>query len=248
MFTVTTSLLRCRAISIVVASSKRPPPLRRMSFHFASTEYARCFVDLPQPDTAALRKQTIDYLDSFDSQLWYTDPVRFCYYLFFETICSFLPFISDRDHFHDASQMVSILNGSHLSGSTLTDTENALGQVNGTQALASPEQVEMIKQHIRSFESPYTDLRMQMRNVEQSLLNRYAGFLIGNQCLDFQKQDGITEASTSTGPGVSFSLLRFLCNPTVFSHYSCSQHVLLIMIVHTDRRSNHGKYSGASSQ
>lgn len=47
----------------------------RMSFHFASQEYANCFVGLPQPDTKRLRASTLDYLDKFDSKLWYDEPV-----------------------------------------------------------------------------------------------------------------------------------------------------------------------------
>ena len=33
----------------------------------------------------------------------------------------------------------------------------------------------------------------QMRRIEQQLLTKYAGLLIGNQCLDFAKQDGVTD-------------------------------------------------------
>ena len=76
------------------------------------------------------------------------------------------------------------------------ETINALGDVNGKQLLASPEQVELLKQHIISYVSPYVDLRQELRIVEKQLLSEYAGFLIGNQCIDFQKQDGITEAGT----------------------------------------------------
>jgi hypothetical protein len=48
-----------------------------MSFHFASTEYAKCFQDLPIPDVGYLKKSAIDYLDNtFDEESWYNDPVR----------------------------------------------------------------------------------------------------------------------------------------------------------------------------
>jgi hypothetical protein len=36
-----------------------------------------------------------------------------------------------------------------------------------------------------------------MRRIEQRLLSDYAGALIGNQCLDFGKQDGVTEMEES---------------------------------------------------
>lgn len=49
---------------------------RNMSFHFGSSEYAATFVDLPLPDTKALRNSALDYLKEFNPQSWYDDPVR----------------------------------------------------------------------------------------------------------------------------------------------------------------------------
>lgn len=46
-----------------------------MSFHFASSEYASCFLDLPQPDPEAIRRNTLNYLKTFNADLWYKDPV-----------------------------------------------------------------------------------------------------------------------------------------------------------------------------
>jgi hypothetical protein len=37
------------------------------------------------------------------------------------------------------------------------------------------------------------DLRIRVRQVEDILFHRHVGYLIGNQCMDFQKQDGVTE-------------------------------------------------------
>jgi len=94
---------------------------------------------------------------------------------------------------------VSLLKGEKLAGGgeTEVDTVNALGAVNGKQWMASSSQVDRLKQHIRSYTSPYKDLRPQIRTVEQLLLTRHAGYLIGNQCIDFQKQDGVTEIEES---------------------------------------------------
>jgi hypothetical protein len=90
--------------------------------------------------------------------------------------------------------MVSLLKGQELSGSReAVDTTNALGVKNGRQILATPAQVQELKEHIRTFQSPYTDLRPQIRQIEEDIFTNHAGFLIGNQCIDFQKQDGITE-------------------------------------------------------
>ena len=51
-------------------------------YNFASTEYAGCFRDLPKPNTDALRESALQYLDTFDKQKWYDDPVRTCRYIF----------------------------------------------------------------------------------------------------------------------------------------------------------------------
>lgn len=96
-------------------------------------------------------------------------------------------------------QIVSLLNGEKLlgGGETELDTVNALGTVNGKQLMASSSQVDQLKQHIQTYTSPYKDLRLQIRKVEKKLLTQHAGFLIGNQCIDFQKQDGVTEIEES---------------------------------------------------
>jgi hypothetical protein len=46
------------------------------TFHFASNDYTKCFYNLPQPDMDALRNSSRVYLQSFDPQTWYNDPVR----------------------------------------------------------------------------------------------------------------------------------------------------------------------------
>lgn len=52
------------------------PAISKRCFHFASQDYAACFRNLPEPDTASLRAAALEYMDSFDPQLWYNEPVR----------------------------------------------------------------------------------------------------------------------------------------------------------------------------
>ena len=54
---------------------KKLPRGSIMSFHFASTEYTKCFQDLPPADTAKIREQAIKYLETFDEKEWFDDPV-----------------------------------------------------------------------------------------------------------------------------------------------------------------------------
>lgn len=46
-----------------------------MATNFASSKYASAFSGLPVPDTAALRQGALDYLEKFDTKVWYDDPV-----------------------------------------------------------------------------------------------------------------------------------------------------------------------------
>lgn len=50
-------------------------PFLYRSFHFASPSYSSSFVNLPQPDTQAIRQSALTYLQSFNPQLWYSQPV-----------------------------------------------------------------------------------------------------------------------------------------------------------------------------
>jgi len=141
-------------------------------YNFASSQYASCFEDIPTPDVVKLRKDAVEYLDSFDKQSWYDDPV------------------------------CSILNGEKLLAppSNLWITKNSLSQPNGNQYHATPAQISSLLTHIQTYTSSSSDvkdLRPQIRRIEQRFLNEYAGLLIGNQCLDFCKQDGVTEMEES---------------------------------------------------
>lgn len=97
-----------------------------------------------------------------------------------------------------------MLNGKELRGGTIVDTVNGLGKVNGRQEYATAEQVQALKDHITMYQPPVIDLRGPIRRIEQRLLSPdtanggYCGELIGNQCIDFQKQDGVTEMEEAT--------------------------------------------------
>jgi hypothetical protein len=47
-----------------------------MSFHFASSDYAASFQGVPVPDIPKIRQSAVEYLEQFDPQSWYDDPVR----------------------------------------------------------------------------------------------------------------------------------------------------------------------------
>ena len=69
------SVRSIRRLAAVVQRRYKPASFPKMSFHFGTKEYTFCFLDLPQPDTHLLRTNALQYLDSFDPQLWYDDPV-----------------------------------------------------------------------------------------------------------------------------------------------------------------------------
>ena len=86
----------------------------------------------------------------------------------------------------------------------IVDTYSAMGMVNGKQKLANQIEIALIQSHIQSLHrqplrntttiTPVTnDLRKPIRHVEDMLLSRHVGYLVGNQCMDYFKQDGITE-------------------------------------------------------
>jgi hypothetical protein len=82
----------------------------------------------------------------------------------------------------------------------IVDTYDAMGNVNGKQILANPLEVSVLQSHIQSLHRPHiapslasSDLRKPIRHVEDVIWSRHVGYLVGNQCMDFYKQDGLTE-------------------------------------------------------
>ena len=60
----------------------------RRQFNFASSSYASAFFEIPTPDVDKLRKDAVAYLESFDKQSWYDNPVRT-----YQTVVSIVGFV-----------------------------------------------------------------------------------------------------------------------------------------------------------
>ena len=142
------------------------PGLQKRNYNFASSEYKSCFGGLPVADGVQLRKDTIAYLDQFDQDEWYSDPVT------------------------------TILNGKKLEGGDTGRTVDAFEAENGTIRLASSLEVEEVVSHMHNFK-PQRDYRESVRKVEAEIFEKFSAALIGNQALDFRKQDGVTEIEES---------------------------------------------------
>lgn len=143
-------------------------------YNFASEDYARCFDNCSDGsgeivvDVGRIRQEAVSYLEqTFDDKLWYNDPI------------------------------VSIVNGKKLQNGTLSNTIDAFGRVNGQIKYANAMEVDILRHHVRTYQSPYTDLREKLGKIEHELLTTHVGFLIGNQAADFSKQDGVTEIEES---------------------------------------------------
>ena len=149
------------------ASSSSIRATARRSYNFASSPYVSCFGNVPIPDVPFLRKSTLDYLQTFDPKLWHTSPVT------------------------------TLLKGKKLASGSASDTVDAFNVPNGKIVLATPSEVGQIIEHINKYKPPKHDYRAEVRAVEQTLLTQYPGFLIGNQAVDFRKQDGVTEIEES---------------------------------------------------
>lgn len=90
----------------------------------------------------------------------------------------------------------TLIRGQALKKGDTVDTVDAFGNINGKQILATPEVVNQIVDHVKGL-SPGKDYRAAIRRIEERLLSEHAAFLIGNQALDFYKQDGVTEIEES---------------------------------------------------
>lgn len=155
-------------VSGALRSRVSPLSLQRRGYNFASHKYAACFGNLDKPNSAELRTATVELLDKFDTDLWYSDPIR------------------------------TVLNGQIIRGGAEVITVNAFAEENGLMEHATEEVVDDVIAHMKSYKPPSKDLRSVFRVIEQELLSTdIAAQLVANQAMDFKKQDGITEIEES---------------------------------------------------
>ncbi|CAE7244871.1 cscB [Symbiodinium natans] len=90
----------------------------------------------------------------------------------------------------------TLLRGDPLEGGEEVDTVDAFGSVNGKQILATSAGVDAVLAHMQQV-AVGKDFRDGVRRIEARLLSSHAAQLIGNQAMDFHKQDGVTEIEES---------------------------------------------------
>ena len=141
---------------------------------------------LPQADGKKLREKTVEYIKKFEKKSWSDIPI------------------------------VSYLHGELLEKEQqeIIPTIDAFGRENGKQVLATKSGVDKIihfMQNAKDFHKGVNKDYLQAgREIDAILCDhaRLAPVIIGNQCLDFQKQDGITEIEESIQ--VSFRIFHIL--------------------------------------
>jgi len=90
----------------------------------------------------------------------------------------------------------TLIRGQAIREGDLVETVDAFSNVNGKQILAAPQIVDQVLEHIKTL-NVGKDFRSEVRCIEARLLSEHAALLIGNQALDFHKQDGVTEIEES---------------------------------------------------
>ena len=135
----------------------RLAPRCTRAYNFASSQYNAAFGELPPVDRDKLRSDALAYMERFDAQKWYDDPVATC------------------------------IAGKPVEGGESGPTDDNFGRENGR---IQQSDIDGILDHLRDFDS-VRDQRSTVRNVERALFTDHAAALIGNQTLDFGKQDGV---------------------------------------------------------
>lgn len=141
----------------------RAPGRQIRQYNFGTAEYAKCFLDVPKPDTGALRDAAVGYLSDFDGRRWFEDPIR------------------------------TVIAGEYFDEGESVSTVDAFGKEVGKQINSPESVVDRAIQHLKGFSTSRTDFRTEVRAIEDKLFGEKAGALIGNQAMDFKKQDGVTE-------------------------------------------------------
>eukprot|EP01126_Amoeba_proteus_P061571 TRINITY_DN827_c0_g1_i1.p1 TRINITY_DN827_c0_g1~~TRINITY_DN827_c0_g1_i1.p1 ORF type:complete len:229 (+),score=31.97 TRINITY_DN827_c0_g1_i1:140-826(+) len=132
-------------------------------YNVASSKYVAALADVPRADVSSLRDKVLDYLSKRDERSWYRDPIR------------------------------TVIKGKSFTNGNNVNTISASNVINGNQILATYEELNYVVSHMENYAPPSADLRHQVRLLEDHILNAHADLLVGNQLLDFGKQDGITE-------------------------------------------------------
>ena len=159
------------------------------SYHFAASSYAKAFDRGEMPISTGtlnsdfvkkLRVDTIDYIEAHDPASWRGTP-------------SLTP---------GQGAVATILNGQILGGGKVEETVDAFERQNGELISATPAELEAVASHISSYKPAKTDLRQEVRAMEAEIFDVFGDspwphFLVGNQALDFKKQDGVTEVEES---------------------------------------------------
>ena len=138
---------------------------RRFSCGFGDADYQKAFGNIPgTPDKAPYKTAVLEYLDNFDANTWTTDPVQ------------------------------SMINGKVVGQGNTVDTIDAFAAKNGKMVHGDAETIAALKNHLHNVETPVKDYRKAAREIEDKFIGvEYATPLIGNQAMDFKKQDGFTE-------------------------------------------------------
>ena len=149
-------------------------------YNFGTAAYRSILrTKLPQADGKKLREKTIEYIKKFEKKSWSEIPV--VSYLHGELL--------EKDNSGKDSNVIS--------------TVDAFGRQNGKQILASPAGVDKVinfMQNVKDFhKGANRDFLDQVREIDAIFMDheKLAPAIIGNQCIDFQKQDGITEIEES---------------------------------------------------
>jgi len=92
--------------------------------------------------------------------------------------------------------VTTIVDGKVLTGGKMATTIDSFNVENGSIRYASDAEVDAIIAHMKSF-TPKRDYRAGVRAAEEEIFRLHSDALIGNQALDYRKQDGVTEIEES---------------------------------------------------